>query len=819
MKHFLLLLATIFYAYSASAQGNELAITIQTANGTPLEGATAQLHRATDSALLKTALTDATGKAVFSAISAGRYFIKASAVGHLAGNTPLFTIENNTLPQLQPLLLTVSSNAQLQGVTVTVKKPFIQKLADRIVVNVESSLTAAGSSALDVLEQSPGITVDNNDVISLRGRNGVIIMIDGKPSPLSGTDLANYLRGLPAGAVERIDIITNPSSKYDAAGNSGIIDIHMKKDQRLGTNGTFSAGYGQGFYPKANTGITLNHRNKKWNLFGNYNYNYRKLMNHLFINRNFFDNGVLTASDDKANYATFPVNSHTARAGADFSPNKNTIIGFVVNSNTATINRSAVINSNIRNGRGAPVSSFQSLATGNDANSNLVANINLKTKLDTAGRELTADIDYGIFKNSSLTRTASTFFNLAGQKRGDDILDGDQEGDLRLQTVKIDYVHPLKKGAKWEAGAKGSYVYSNNNAQFFNVLSTGSVVDSGKTNRFHYQEYNAALYSNLSKEWTKWNVQVGLRAEQTVINTKQERGSVRFKNDYLKLFPTAFINYKLAPEKTAGISVSRRIDRPGFQQLNPFLFQIDATIYATGAPNLLPQFTWSTEASYTVKNKFFSLGYSRTTNPQTVVLSRVLDVLPNFEIKRGQDSNITVQIPVNLTSSDYFGFTATLPAKINNWWSLVGNANVFYNHFNGALAGVQLSNGAPAANLRLNNNFTFKKGWSAELNGNLRTGGRDGYTEYRSQWGVAAGVQKTVLKGKGTLRLNATDIFWTSLPRATITYEGKYIENFNARRETRVANLAFTYRFGNNKVQAARRRTTASEEEIKRTGN
>ncbi|HUC81946.1 MAG TPA: outer membrane beta-barrel family protein, partial [Flavisolibacter sp.] len=285
-----------------------------------------------------------------------------------------------------------------------------------------------------------------------------------------------------------------------------------------------------------------------------------------------------------------------------------------------------------------------------------------------------------------------------------------------------------------------------------------------------------------------------------------------------QLFPSAFLNYKVAAEQTLGLSVSRRIDRPGYSQLDPFLFQVDATIYSTGDPLLKPQFTWSYEMNYTVKSMNFTLGYSRTTQPQSVVLSKILDVIPAFEIKPGEDSNITVQIPVNLVSSDYFGLTATVPVRINSWWNMMNNLNVFYNKFNGNIGGAQLNDGAPAANIRSTNSFTLKKGWSAELNANLNTGGRYGYMTMKPQWGIGLGAQKNILQGKGTVRFNITDIFWTNLPNAKVEYEGSYVENWNAYRESRVANLTFTYRFGNNKVQQARRRTTGSEEERQRAG-
>ena len=820
MKKILVGLLSVLMTAIAFAQGKGKAtITILNEQKAAVEGATVELLRSKDSALVKTSLSDKAGIAEFENIAPAPYFIRVSSVGLTTSYSNVFDIKEGETITLPTINMPAGAASQMQGVTVAAKKPFIQRLNDRLIVNVDNSVVNAGSSALDVLERSPGVTIDQNDNIALRGRQGVIIMIDGKPSPMSGADLANYLRGLPVNAIERIELITNPSSKYDAAGNSGIIDIRMKKDQRLGYNGTLNAGYGQGVYPKWNAGTTFNYRNKIANLFGNYNYAYRENLNHLVINRNFFERGVFQGSDDKDNYAWMPFKSHTIRAGADFFPSKNTIIGFVVNSNFNRINRRANINTIVNDLAFKPDFKFTSVGTNNDKFSNAVANINFKQKLDSTGRELTADIDYGVFDSRSITRTASYFFNMNNSKRKeDDILDGDQGGKVTLKTAKIDYVSPLKGGAKIEAGVKTSYVSSDKDARFFNVFPTQTVVDVAKTNHFLYEEYNNAGYLNFSKELKKFNFQVGLRGEQTNLRTHQVKGDRRYKNDYFQLFPSAFFNYKLTQEQTLGVSVSRRIDRPGYSQLDPFLFQVDATIYSTGDPLLQPQFTWSYELNYTLKNLNFTLAYSHTTQPQSSVLAKILDVIPTFEIKPGEDSNITVQIPVNLTSSDYFGLTASLPIRVNSWWNMMNNVNVFYNKFNGNLSGAQLNEGAPAANIRTNNTFTLKKGWSAEFNANLSTGGRYGYMMLKPQWGIGLGAQKNIMQGKGTVRFNITDIFWTNLPNAKVEYEGSYVENWHAYRESRVANLSFTYRFGNNKVQQARRRTTGSEEERQRAG-
>ncbi|MEO6668648.1 MAG: outer membrane beta-barrel family protein [Ferruginibacter sp.] len=815
MRKFVSISLLIFFCKTAWAQefsSGRITFSVLNHEKQKIENASALLLKAKDSAVYKTALSDHDAVVEFDHLPAGNYIVRISSAGYAENHSATINIS-----ELQPTvklddLILVPRNSNLKEVVVVSKKPFIQKLSDRIVVNVESSIISAGSSAMDVLERSPGVNIDQNDVISLRGKQGVIIMVDGKPSAMTGADLANYLRGLPSAAIDRIDIITNPSAKYDAAGNSGIIDIHMKKDQRLGLNGTFNTGYGQGVYPKTNTGTTFNYRNKKLNVFGNYNYAYRVGLNHLYIDRSFYDDGVYQGGDLKDNFSRSPISSHTARLGMDFFPTKKTIIGFIVNGNFNHYTRKNDNNSTVLDPQKQIASTFQSLATNNDHGNNMVANINFKHVFDSTGKELTADLDYGNYNSASLTRNASRYYKLDGSSQQPDyILDGDQNGELDFKTVKLDFVAPWKKGAKLETGFKTSFVSSDNDAKFFDVSTGVSQNDVNKTNHFIYHENNNAAYINYSKELKKFDFQLGLRGEQTNIKTDQKIGDKKFDSSYFQIFPSAFFNYHVKEDRTIGVSVSRRIDRPGYSELNPFLFLIDPTTYATGRPGLLPQLTWSYELSYTLKNLNFALNYSHTKNNQNITLARFNEVFPNIP----SAANVTVQVPINLASSDYFGISVSAPISIFKWWNMINNANIYYQKFNGSFSGTKLNRGKPAADIRTNNSFSFKKGWSAELNGSFNSGGQDGFMVADPQWAVSAGVQKAILKTKGTLRFNMSDIFWTNLPKAVITYDN-YLERWHAQRETRVANFTFTYRFGNNKVQAARRRTTGSEEERQR---
>lgn len=228
-------------------------------------------------------------------------------------------------------------------------------------------------------------------------------------------------------------------------------------------------------------------------------------------------------------------------------------------------------------------------------------------------------------------------------------------------------------------------------------------------------------------------------------------------------------------------------------------------------PGLLPQLTWSYELSYTVKSLNFTLGYSHTEDNQSTAITRFKDVFPGVPA----DENVTVQIPINLESSDYFGLTVSAPIKISKWWNMINNANLYYNKFNGTLGGTTLNNGRPVFDIRSNNTFTFKNGWTTELNGSFNSGARMGFMIFDPQWSLSAGVQKSIMKNKGTLRFNISDIFWTNLPKAVVTYNN-YVEKWHAYRETRVANLTFSYRFGKNNLAQARRRQTGSQEEQRR---
>ncbi|WP_315819171.1 outer membrane beta-barrel family protein [Paraflavitalea speifideaquila] len=318
----------------------------------------------------------------------------------------------------------------------------------------------------------------------------------------------------------------------------------------MGANGTFTAGYGQGIYPKANTGTTFNYRSKKVNLFGSYNFGYRESLSNLVLIREFFKNGAYEGAYDQDNFSKQRVHTNTARLGADFFPNKKSIIGFVLNGTLTNVERNNNNQSLVLNNVKEPESRFITNNTEKTRPRNLLGNVNYKYTFDSTGRELSADVDYGVFRNSNLSRFITGFYALNGVPNKPEYkLNGDQTGKISIATVKADYIHPLKKNTRLETGFKTSFVETDNDVAFYDVSTGQPKYDSSKSNRFNYKENNNAVYVNINTEFKKFSLMAGLRAEQTNMEGHQEVNDIRFDSSYLQLFPSLFLNYKLGAEK------------------------------------------------------------------------------------------------------------------------------------------------------------------------------------------------------------------------------------------------------------------------------
>ena len=767
---------------------------------------TVELIRLSDSSIQRTVLSDSSGHAKLTEVPSGKYKLRCSYVGYETKFSDQIQLSSSEVKFI-PIQLKFSEK-ELQAITVTGSKPLFQKLDDRIVVNVSSSSLNAGSNAMEVLTRSPGVAVDQNDNISLKGKKGVTIMIDGKPSPMSEADLANYLKSLPSETIDRIEIITNPSSKYEASGSSGIIDLRLKKDQRYGMNGTLNASLGQGKYSKYNLGTTFNYRNKYVNVYGNYSYNYKDQYNEYLSNRHFSENGVAQGSYDQDDYIKFPMKINTARLGIDYFPDKNTIIGLVAYGNFYQMNWRSMDTSTAWSPVQKIDSSYHSLAISKDRFVNTTYNLNFKHNFSQIST-VSVDVDYGEFSNTSTSSNYTLFYDDVGQSQRIPLkLTGTQSGNIEIRSGKLDYVKKLPNEGEIQAGLKISKVTSITDALFYNVSSGNPVLDTLETNHYKYIETNNAAYVNFKTKFNKLNVQAGLRLEQTGLDGKQDNGNVHFDSSYLKIFPTAIINYAFKNEQSIGISFGRRIDRPTYKQLNPLVHLLDVSTYLAGNPGLQPEFTWSYELNYSRKSLNASLNYSRTSNHITLV------TFPNPKLSNGTNK-VNLQTEINVPDYQHAGFTLSIPFTISKNWNVITNGTLFRNSYNAYITNTILNASITGYNLTVNNSIKLSKDITAELNGEYNSADREGFIYGQAVWQLNAGLQKTILKNKGSLKLAATDFFLTYNYVGTNDVTG-YHEVWSSTVDTRVVTLSFNWRFGNNKISAARSHTTSSEEESKR---
>ncbi|WP_051686306.1 TonB-dependent receptor [Chryseobacterium hispalense] len=760
--------------------------------------------------LVKTELADEEGNFSFSDLATGNYFIKINRNG-----AEIYTSETIPLTVNTTLPLISLNEKTIEGVTITKTKPYIERQDGKMILNVENSIASTGNSAFEVLEKAPGVKVDNNDNISLRGKGNLLVQIDGKNTPMTGTDLANYLRGIPSASVEKVEFITNPSSKYDAAGTA-IINIRLKKDQRKGTNGSITSSLGTGKYIKNNNSFNINHRNKKVNLFANYSFAYREFFNHLMLDRNFYnDNNVFQKAYVQDNFLKMNFRNHIAKAGMDYYLNDKNIIGFSAGfiSNRfdpKSNNETLILDNNFQ-----PSGTSNTESNNRDHWKNVSFNVNHKLTLDSLGSEMVTDLDYINYSNTSLQNFITRSFDVGGNLLPSSPINpnpynltGDLSGNLNIYSFKSDLTKVFPNNWKLETGIKTSFVKADNDLQFFNASSGIPEPDYSKTNHFIYEENINAVYGNVIKNWDKFKVNFGLRVENTNITGNQITTQQVNKKNYTQLFPSAVFSYDLNDKNTVELNFSRRITRPTYRQLNPFKFYLDLTTYQAGNPDLNPQTTMNYELTYSLKNKYFAtLSYSKTKNNITDVLKPTVE---NGNI-------VVVQANENLTSASYYGLNVIAPVKVTKWGDMNNNANFYYGSYTGNISGTAIKNqGNFTFDINSINSFKLGNGFSAELTGNYKAKEVYAYMFLKPMWSLNIGAQKK-FKNNSTLKFSFNDIFLTSNPEAENIY-ANYVENFVVHRDTRVASLSYTYNFGSGK-SGQPRKTGGAEDLKQRLGN
>lgn len=770
--------------------------------GQPLQAVVLRLQKASDSSLVKVSVSEANGQFEFLGIPPGKYFYAASLLGFKNLQSLPFEVSSPTT--LLPEFRMEVQGQKLKDVTVSVFRPLVEVKADKMVLNVENSINATGSSAYELLQKSPGITIDNNDNISMKGKSGVRIYIDGKMSQLDGASLMAFLRGLSASDIESIEMISNPSAKYDASGNAGILNIKLKKNKKIGTNGSLSAGVTQGVTPKGNASLNLNYRDQKKNLFGNLSYNDGIWQN----GQNFYRIQRDTVYDLKG-LTQWQGRDWNFKVGADFFLNSKNTLGVMANGMLQNSTWSSVSNTNIAF---APTQDFnRSLFAQNvqpGSRTNLNANVNYKYS-DTSGKELNMDLDWGIFRGKGNSFQPNQYRNAGGQLLYQVINRNNMPTDIDIYTVKADYEQPLWKG-KLGFGGKSAYVETRNTFEFYQVMSGENVLALDKSNRFNYTEQVNALYANYNRSLNrKWSLQAGLRMENTrsIGDLIRADGKVqadnRVERNYTDLFPSAALTYTINPKHSLNLTYSRRIDRPTYQDLNPFENKLDELTYQKGNAFLRPQYTQNVELTHTFLGMMnTSINYAYVTDFSTVITDTL--------------RNATYIQQRNLATQQIIGMSVGTPIPINSWWN--GYVNLWGNiqRFDGSFQSGAINLKFETFGAYLQQTFNLGKNYTAEISGWFNGPNVWGGTfKTKPQGALDLGLMKQFWNKQASLKVTITDIFFTAPWRSTSEYAGTFI-NGRGDWESRTFRVFFSWNFGNNQVKASRERRTGLESEKNR---
>ena len=778
------------------------------------------LNNAVDSTLFKVEITDDAGTFNFHQIPEGNYFISISYVGlaEYVGST--FSFEGNETMDLKEIVIEANKN-DLSEVTVTAKRPMIEVKPDKLVFNIENSANASGNTALELLRKAPGVVLDNNENINLMGKSGVRVYINDRPSYLSPQDLANYLRTLNSDQIEAIEIITNPSARYDAEGNAGIINIKLKKNKKYGTNGSIAVNgsfavdtFDVSMHPSYGATVSLNHRNKFINVFGSYGYYENQGYNFERLSRlqaeRFFDQNIFTSNDNQ---------SHRGKLGLDYFINEKQTIGFLVNGNfmEGSNNGGSDIKIGPQDTRQIEeVLVSESLSNGPTDNIDLNLNYQFKGDNDLVWN---IDADYGMFSRDHDNRYPNTYYAADRETvLSENEFADNQNSNINIYTFKIDHERNLGKG-KLGAGIKTALVETENSFDFFLNVNNVDVLEEDRSNDFNYSENVNAAYVSYDLKKDKWSYQLGLRVENSI--TKGELISTQAVDDKLvernftDWFPSGGISYAANQNNQFAFAFGRRVDRPNYQNLNPFVYLINELSVATGDPFLKPQYTNNIQLTHTFKYRFNT----------TIKVSQTKDLMTRFsdvnEDQVDDEGNVIGEKFTwrNLTTQNHYSLNFSAPLTIKEWWSTYTNLSA-YRLENKADYGegriVDIS--ANALNLFMQHTFSLSKDLNIELSGWANTPSIwGGNFETGSMWAINAGIQKKVLDGNGTLSFGIDDIFNSSFWTAESNFGIQSMEGLGGWSSRRVK-ASFNYNFGNDKVKS-RNRNTGLEEEKKRVGS
>ena len=771
----------------------------------PAPFVTIRLYKAADSTMIKSTLTASDGDFIFEDIISGLYLVSVESIGYKKSFSSAFNLSHENKDLILENIILKPDAKELNTVNIIHKKPLIETKGSTVILNVASSILAAGSSAMEILSKAPGVTTDREGHISLKGKSGANVMINGKLTYLSAGQLATLLRSTDGSTIETIELMSNPPSKYDASGSGGLINIKLKKNLNYGSNGSITAGAGYGRYYKSNAGISFNHRTKKLNVFGDYNYVNSKEYQDLGLNRTSTSASETTFFNQQGRDIT-QMKNNSYKAGLDYDINEKNTLGVVV---SGYINHNNTRNTNKTLIGHEPLAIDSSILADNPGKAkyqNNAYNLNYKSVLDTAGQEITVDADYSRFQTNNQIVYNNYFYNSTGNVFKEPVIYRNASpSTIKIWSGKIDYSYPTNTQTKLETGIKSSYVNTNNDFQFENFQNNTWENDLSKSNRFIYKEYVNAAYANLSKEFKSTTLQLGLRTELTHSEGNSPTLQQVISRNYVDLFPNIAFNQKLSDQQDIGLSYSRRIDRPDYQSLNPFLYFNDLYTYSQGNPLLNPQYTNSFELTYGYKKIVnATLGYSHTKDVITTTL--ITDTLKKTILIQDQ----------NLAAQHTFNLNVNVPVAIAKWWTTNNNVTLYYTSFSSPnLMGTAFHSGKTTYILNTTQSFTITPTVSTELSGNYQSAQVYGTYSVKPLYNIDMGMSKSFAANRAIIKIAASDVF--NLMKARIS-SAVPMQDYQLiqKQETRVFRLTFSYNFGSSSIKAARAHNSSSANEQKR---
>lgn len=795
------MLSSIIIKAQTALPGRLSGVVQDSISSKPLEFASVSLRPKGQTLHAAGILTDAQGRFYFGGIKTGEYELLVSFLGYESQTIRDIIISEQTLHVEVDTIRLGMVPTNLKQVHVRAMRPTIKQEADRMIITIEGTAMAAGNTAFSILARSPGVFVDGEGNIQLNGRSGVTVMVDGRLTYLSARDLRSLLEGLPAENIRNVEIITNPSAKYDAEGSSGILNINLKKNTQQGMSGSMYAGYTNNFQQYGYTyGGNINHKSGKWNSFLNLDAARRVGGREATFTRIFYGTTRITYFDQVAT-GNFTANGPpSVQLGTDYSADNRHSFGFIsyyiINHSVSDFLTNTYIGY-------TPDRTSQYIDADNFTNSTFsrfTNNLHYIGKLDTLGTSLTMDVDYAKINNRGEANFYNYFTNLTLNQQTRDFLYTNIPNEYHIYSAKADFIHPFSSSHKMETGLKASRVVSDNDFRFY-FNNEELKLDPNRTNHFNYRESIYAAYLNWNGKLSKrFTMQAGLRAEHTQsLGNSYTTGLVTERN-YLNFFPSLFIRHQVSADYEINYSYSRRLTRPNYANLNPFRSYRDPYTYTEGNPYLRPQYTQAFSL-----NQMFMKVYNLS-----LFYNYNLDVMSEIPILDVANTT-TIYTTGNIDDSNNVGLTAVAPLKLTKWWDTQNTSVLSYSKFSTISSEGPVINSQVFFMLQSNHTLQLPLNVRLELNLLYRGPAASGLYHMASMHRVDIAFKRSFMNKKLDLTFNANDLFkgfryyWT-------TNIGSNVNEFNQYFRWRNVGVTLRYNFSKGQKVDTKRRNNSLDE-------